>query len=219
MLRSYIREWRGMAIGATLVTALALAFSLGMVKAQTGPSNTIIACVLQHDQSYHTSRNGKCGVNETMVSWNIVGPTGPIGPTGQTGPVGSTGNTGPTGLTGPQGSTGSTGLTGSTGSTGPVGPTGALPAGALTIYGFYTMSDNVTADEDGDKEFGSISCEAGDYAMGPGLDGDIDDDLFAIVPSPDDGFTGRGPAPTGYYYANIDGRLDKIYITCVDVTP
>jgi hypothetical protein len=61
-----------------------------------------------------------CKKNETPLSWNEAGPTGPQGIAGATGPAGPSGPEGIAGMTGPAGPTGAQG---------PAGPTG--PAGQL----------------------------------------------------------------------------------------
>lgn len=142
-----------------------MAIGFAAVSAQTGPSNTISACIIPNDQSFHIARKGQCGPGETLLSWNIVGPTGPSGPTGQTGPTGSTGLTGPTGSTGPQGGTGSTGLTGPTGNTGPAGATGPATLGT-TYYkqGGYSDTGSVDISGSGGTVI-SMALPAGSYVL------------------------------------------------------
>jgi hypothetical protein len=77
----------------------------------------IFACVNQRGEVKIVAQNATCGQNETLVTWNVLGPLGPVGPAGPAGPVGPTGATGPAGVVGPQG---------------PAGPTGAIgPAGTV----------------------------------------------------------------------------------------
>lgn len=122
--------------------------------ATAADANTIYACVHKNGNPTLVAEGTECKPNETLVSWNIVGPrgekgdtgpqgpqgpqgeTGPQGPQGETGPQGPQGETGPQGPQGPQGETGPQGPqgekgekgdTGATGPTGPQGPQG--PAG------------------------------------------------------------------------------------------
>lgn len=54
--------------------------------------NTIYACINKSSGAVKiVSANTTCQINEVLVSWNIVGPTGPIGPPGPTGPPGPPG--------------------------------------------------------------------------------------------------------------------------------
>lgn len=65
--------------------------------AQAVPSNTVYACVNNSSGAVKiVAADTVCHNNETLQSWNIVGPTGPIGMTGMTG------------ATGPQGADGAT---------------------------------------------------------------------------------------------------------------
>jgi len=65
-----------------------------------------------------------CGNNESLVSWNVVGPQGPpgvAGPAGPVGPAGAMGAQGPAGPAGPPGPVGAQGPIGNTGAQGPAG--------------------------------------------------------------------------------------------------
>jgi hypothetical protein len=128
-----------------------LAFALGLLVAgaalagteayarlgATDASNTIYACVKKNGDPTLVAENARCKPNETLVSWNIVGPrgakgdtgaTGATGPQGPKGDKGDKGDTGATGATGPQGSKGDKGDTGDTGPQGPKGDTGEAGA-------------------------------------------------------------------------------------------
>lgn len=126
------------------LTTVAVSLTAGAIIAGSGtaivlsaaaPStNTIKACANQFGGGLRISTDGTCLPTETLVTWNIVGPTGPTGATGPqgiAGPTGATGATGPQGATGargPQGFTGARGATGPTGLTGQRGPTGLTGA-------------------------------------------------------------------------------------------
>lgn len=69
----------------------------------------------------------------TLLTSQIIGPSGPVGIKGPAGTVGSQGLTGPLGIPGLFGPTGPLGVTGITGPFGPLGPTG--PRGPTGITG------------------------------------------------------------------------------------
>ncbi len=95
------------------VVALALTALTGTVEAQS--VNTLFACVNNSSGAVHFVAAGStCNDNETLTSWDIVGPQGPPGATGLTG---ATGPAGPAGATGPAGPAGATGPTGPAGAT------------------------------------------------------------------------------------------------------
>jgi hypothetical protein len=112
-----------------------------------GTPNVIHACRIAASGALRQITSGNCASTETIVHWNITGPTGPTG---------ARGATGATGATGPAGARGATGATGATGPVGPQGP--ADPAGSGTraagpCYdntnryvncGNGTVTDNVT---------------------------------------------------------------------------
>jgi hypothetical protein len=100
-------------------------------------NGVIYACVNASDGTLRiVSSPAQCKKNETLLSWNIMGPkgdTGATGPQGLQGPQGVQGPKGDTGAIGPQGPKGDTGaigpqgpqgVTGATGPQGPAGPTG-----------------------------------------------------------------------------------------------
>src|SRR5262245_7228260 len=99
-------------------------------------AQVIRTCANPAGQLRLISAGDDCRPNETLSTWNVVGPPGPKGDTGATGAMGATGATGATGVAGATGATGATGLagaTGATGATGTQGPTG--PAGATGATG------------------------------------------------------------------------------------
>jgi len=108
-----------------LVAAAALAGTEAYARlGATQASNTIYACVKKNGDPTLVAEGARCKPNETLVSWNIVGPRGAKGDTGATGPQGPKGEKGDTGATGPTGPQGPKGDKGDTGDTGPQGPKG-----------------------------------------------------------------------------------------------
>ena len=117
-----VRRQSRMPVKLLLPTAAALGAGAAVaVGSIPGPGGTITGCYANDTSSiasepYGTLRvidptatnppgvdypiNG-CAVNETTITWNQQGPTGPTGPTG---PIGPTGATGPAGGTGASGS-------------------------------------------------------------------------------------------------------------------
>ena len=73
----------------------------GLAFASTSTSSTLIACEGHEGGLRLVSSASDCRRNETVVQWNVTGPTGPQGATGSQGPVGPTGPKGPTGPAGP----------------------------------------------------------------------------------------------------------------------
>lgn len=92
--------------------------------AATEASNTIYACVKKNGDPTLVAEGARCKPNETLVSWNIVGPRGPKGDTGPQGPKGDKGDTGPQGPKGDKGDKGDTGDAGAPGAPGAQGPAG-----------------------------------------------------------------------------------------------
>jgi len=89
----------------------------------------IFACITQQGTLKVIAQGVPCAQNETLLTWNAVGPQGPQGP------IGATGAQGPTGATGAQGATGAMGAQGPAGPAGPAGATGAPgPAGPSDAY-------------------------------------------------------------------------------------
>lgn len=87
----------------------------------TQASNTIYACVKKNGDPTLVTEGARCKPNETLVSWNIVGPRGAKGDKGDTGPQGPKGDKGDTGPQGPKGDTGAAGAPGAPGAQGPAG--------------------------------------------------------------------------------------------------
>jgi len=114
-----------------------LGASATWVFAQTVSGDGMInACVNPNDGTIRIVSDPVCKKNESLLSWNIMGPkgdkgdpgpTGPAGPQGEQGPQGSQGEQGLQGLQGeqgPQGSQGEQGLQGLQGEQGIQGPVG-----------------------------------------------------------------------------------------------
>jgi len=92
------------------------------------PNGVISGCYMKSGGSLRViDSNGKCGSNETSLSFNQTGIQGPIGPLGPAGPQGVAGPAGPVGPIGPAGPVGPAGPQGVQGGVGPAGPAG--PAG------------------------------------------------------------------------------------------
>ena len=133
-----------------LFVGAGLTFAIAGVTSANAQGNTVFACVNNSSGAVKLVSAGTvCPSGSTLVSWNIVGATGPTGATGQTGAQGPTGATGQTGAQGPTGATGPTGAQGPTGATGPTGAQG--PTGTIA----------------------SQFCPSGGVVTGIGSDGDI----------------------------------------------
>jgi hypothetical protein len=71
---------------------------VGAVTRADAQSNTVYACVNNSSGTVKIVPAGTvCPINETLQTWNIVGPQGPAGATGGTGATGATGPQGPAG--------------------------------------------------------------------------------------------------------------------------
>lgn len=104
-----------------IVLAL-LAISATWALAQT--DGVIYACKVTDGTIRIVSDPAECKKNETLLSWNIIGPQGPQGPQGEAGPAGPQGEQGIQGETGAIGPAGPQGLPGEPGVAGPEGPQG-----------------------------------------------------------------------------------------------
>ena len=103
-----------------------------------------------------TAKGQQCNADETPLTWNQRGVTGPTGAKGATG---ATGETGPTGSTGPTGATGATGPTGATG-TGTTGPTGVTgPTGEQGLDGTARAYGRIAADGGLSRSKGIVSVD------------------------------------------------------------
>jgi hypothetical protein len=91
-MRSFSGAALGIVIGALSVN----------VSSSLAPSGEVIrACVHSRTQSVRIiSPAQSCTSSETLMQWNVQGPTGPVGPSGTTGLQGPQG---PAGLAGPEG--------------------------------------------------------------------------------------------------------------------
>ena len=92
---------RRILIGAALVAVLAVAgTTYAFAAAGASTTQTINACVNHQGEMRLVAVAGACRGNETALSWNTVGPTGPQGTQGNPGVAGRDGQPGPAG---PQG--------------------------------------------------------------------------------------------------------------------
>ena len=72
-----------------IVGALAFAIYTPFARAQV---TTVLACVSTKDGAMrNVASTTACKNNETLLQWNVRGPTGPSGPQGATGPQGPAG--------------------------------------------------------------------------------------------------------------------------------
>jgi hypothetical protein len=100
-----------LAAGSALLSGVALAdipdggVFHGCVKDKSGDNEQTLRLI-------DTSSGGTCRKNETMVSWNMLGPAGPAGAQGPAGPAGAQGLMGPAGAPGAQGPAGPPGTSG-----------------------------------------------------------------------------------------------------------
>jgi type VI secretion system Hcp family effector len=87
-------------IFATLVAGalIAAGTAYGIVAHTTAESQTIAACVAPDGGIRLAAATGACKNNETLLTWNSIGPAGPAGLTGPAGPNGQNGQNGQNGL-------------------------------------------------------------------------------------------------------------------------
>jgi hypothetical protein len=113
----------------TRVSGIAGAFVVTLALAPiSAGAQQIFACVNANSGAVRIVAQGAaCRSPESLVTWNVVGPTGPPGPTGPAGAQGPPGPQGPAGPAGAQGSAGQQGPAGPQGLSGERGPFG--PAG------------------------------------------------------------------------------------------
>ena len=96
---------------ATASIAIIASISSGSIP---GPNGVITGCynngagILRVIDTSETT----CGLSETSVTWNQIGPQGPVGPQGPAGPQGAVGPQGPAGPQGTQGPAGPQGTPG-----------------------------------------------------------------------------------------------------------
>lgn len=142
------RNWLGLLAAGMAIGSLA--------QAEIPSGNVITACYLKNGGTLRVvdATTATCSSKETMLTWNVQGPTGAQGTQGLQGPIGLTGPAGPTGPSGPMGLAGATG---------PAGPAGTSKAYFKRIEG--VLLSTTTEDE---KVVG-LSVPAGVYyvtAMG-----------------------------------------------------
>jgi hypothetical protein len=125
-----------------------------------------------------------CPGNQTLISWNELGPPGPQGlqgeqgeqgepgDTGATGPTGPQGEQGPAGPEGPQGAQGEKGDTGDTGPEGPQGDPGqdgAPGAPGLSAYEIVTVEEARSVPVTSNFVDISATCPSGKQVLGGGF--------------------------------------------------
>src|SRR5256886_17462898 len=106
-----------------------------------------------------------CKQNDTVVSWNQIGPVGPQGAKGDPGPPGPAGPQGlkgDPGVAGPQGARGEPGPVGPAGAQGPQGPAGI--SNMEVVMAIYFPPLGLIGPNDG----GSAMCPAGKVAISGG---------------------------------------------------
>ena len=84
---------------ATLIAGalVAAGAAYGIVAHSSADSQTIAACVAPDGGMRLAAATGECKKNETLLTWNTVGPAGPAGLTGPAGPNGQNGQNGQNG--------------------------------------------------------------------------------------------------------------------------
>lgn len=127
----------GIVIGSVASSANAESTSTPSTRA----GGTITACVNKKSKAMRLTSS--CSKNETKVSWNAQGSTGPMGLQGSTGPQGPQGAQGQQGQQGQQGAKGAPGLDGTSANGLPPGttflsrfscPVGTTPQGSVYVF-------------------------------------------------------------------------------------
>jgi len=136
-------------ISVGCLSAVALIIGL-WTYSQANENTAISVCVKKSGLVFVVGdgfRREDCKKNESLLTWNIMGPKGQKGDKGDKGdqgPIGLTGSAGATGSQGPQGEPGLQGEQGPTGLQGPQGETG--PAGEIRgIIGLAYVEGLTTA--------------------------------------------------------------------------
>ncbi len=97
-------------------------------------TTTLSACVKPNGELRLISGTQTCHDHESLVQWNVVGPTGPQGVAGPKGSTGATGAPGPAGPAGATGARGATGAQGPAGSSAPSSIPNAVQVGLLSVF-------------------------------------------------------------------------------------
>ena len=127
------------AVGASALTAL--------IQAHTADATVITACAQKNQGQLRLIGAGdRCNPSEVAVQWSVAGPAGPQGLKGDRGEAG------------PAGAPGAPGAAGLPGAPGVPGRPGVL--------GFYIRGNKVDTTEDNDGT--TVTCDAGDVAVGGG---------------------------------------------------
>jgi Collagen triple helix repeat (20 copies) len=156
-----------------LATTLALAVVAGVAYAGSGGATTSVirACRSKSSGLLRVVNPGaSCHAGETLLSWNVEGPTGATGPAGPSGPKGDSGAAGAAGATGPRGGTGATGAAGTAGASGPQGASGAPGlngAQGVSVYAVQPSNHCTTRGFDIYQE----DADQNDALLGPVCDG------------------------------------------------
>jgi hypothetical protein len=94
------------ALGVVAASCLLLVLGTNVFASIPGPGGIISGCMSATQINgqrllalLDTAQAKTCQTNQTLITWNQVGPIGPAGPTGPAGPIGPQGPTGPAGAT------------------------------------------------------------------------------------------------------------------------
>jgi hypothetical protein len=130
------------------------------------------ACVSGNGNLTLVKAGKKCKKGQTGVSWNQTGASGPKGTTGTAGAPGATGAFNSATTAGNANALGGK-------------PPSAYPANVVIRQKALTLKDNSTAgaDSGGGPEDGTVSCAAGERAIGGGVRIDFSEKDQAIVSS------------------------------------
>lgn len=168
-MRRHITERARRVLTPALIVALMLAVGTTIVASGNGPGDTYVACLTPSGNLTHVFVNPDetpaCKPNQTLISWNQIGPSGPQGPEGQPGPQvnqGSQGTQGEVGQPGPAGPQGEPGPQGEQGLTGEQGPAG--------LSGFEVVTEFSSDDGSGSVSVHTATCPAGKAAIAGGWD-------------------------------------------------
>jgi hypothetical protein len=147
--------------GATFVLLIGAVAIFATIPA---PSGVIYGCFNKSGGTLRVIDNAveTCKSNETQLTWNEKGPTGPSGPAGPSGPSGAQG---PVGATGPQGPTGPAGpsdafvTSNNSFSATPLPTTGVLVVKTLSLpAGSYVVNATANVTGNGATTFVVAAC-------------------------------------------------------------
>jgi hypothetical protein len=115
-----------------ILLGLLVGESSGIIAART--ASTITACINKKSSAMRYSSSGRCAKTESVLAWNIDGPTGSKGTAGDQGLQGPRGERGEAGLRGEAGERGAQGLQGVAGPAGAAGVSGVSPSWSATGF-------------------------------------------------------------------------------------